>query len=535
MKNMLSKFGTKTVAGAVLIGATLMVGLGVVNNFSGDNQKAANDAALSRFGDSAYNNFMGGNSASRSDLERQMAATQDGYSARFLKGKSDGTEPGDAFSSDGAYAEGVRADEGFVYGPDGAYGAGANGAYANGDAYNPFGSTYEQDVEGMTEADALAYNSAKGEAAFQEMQAAAASAGNVAGGKGGKAGKGAKGGKGGKNQVRPSTQINKLASSNGGSSFGANGGGTSGGGVGSSSFSGGSIGGSDSNTRALPQNSVEYTNSEAFKFGRAGGMGGFNVGFRGQAYKGGNDKGRGAAGDMYLAAAYSGKALASQQAVGQKSLAEAAFDGSNPEGIVSPIEEGATIGKVANSLLDGASMGGLPDELAAAMNDTAALLEETARQQEEMAALQSQYYNKYLPLVLGTLAMGVALLVLTQLAYMYPAAWWFWVAAGVMSIAALAFISYHLWGWGGESGANSLLGLVDQMRDTERFGLVNQGMEDTFRKMDNWAYGVSGGLAAVLGLCWIPWSGVQNVLAEGISQVAMWSKDVSWLIALLAL
>ena len=523
MKNMLSKFGTKTVAGAVLVGATLMVGLGVVSNFSGDSQKAANDAALSHFGNSAYNSSVGGSSASRADLERQMSATQDGYSARFLRGKSDGTEPGDAFSSDGAYAEGVRADEGFVYGPDGAYGPnGANGAYANGDAYDPFGSTYEQGVDGMREANASTYDAASGDAQFQALQqAAAAAAGNTAGGKGakggkgGKGGKGAKGGKDGKNQVRPATQINKLASSSGGSSFGASGGGASGG-AGGSSFGGGSaIGGNDSNTRALPRNSVEYQDSEAFKFGRAGGIGGQNVGFRGQTYKGGNDKGRGAAGDLYMAAAYSGKSVASQQDVGQKSLAEAAFDGSNPEGIVSPIEEGATIGKVANSLLDAASMGGLPDELAAAMNDTAALLEETARQQEEMAALQEAINDKYKALIIGALIMAVALFFVVKAAYAATVAWPLWIVAGVLAAAALTFVWCMLY-----AGDNSIVGMIKQMADEERFGLVNEGIDIEGKKSTAAWCGV--GLSVILGLCFVPWENVISSISEflGISSSA---------------
>ena len=541
MKNMFSQLGTKKVAGVVLAGATLLVGLGVVSNFSGS-QKAANEAALSRFGDSAYNNFTGGSSASRADLERQMSARQDGYSARFLKGKSDGTEPGEAYGSDGAYAEGVRADEGFVYGSDGAYGSGsgvnaAGGAYANGETYNPFGSTYEQGAGGIEEGSLG--GSGLSESDFQAAQgAAAAAAGKGVKGKGGKSGKGGaeSAAAGQRGKLRPATQINKLAASKGGSSFGSGAGGGALGG-GSASFGAGSaMGGGDNNTRALPQAGAGDANSQAFKFGRAGGMGGFNVGFNGQEGKGGITKGRGAANDLYLATAYSGKALATRQDDGSKALAEAAFDGSNPEDIVSPIQEGASIDKVASTLLDANSMGGLPNDIAAAMGKVGKTLQETAEQQAELAELQNQYYNKYVPLVLGTLGFGLAILILAQLWYMYPAAWWFGVAAGVVSLAALAFISYHLWGWGGESSANSLLGLVEQMRDPDKFGPVNQGMESQFNSMENWAYGISGGLTAILGLCWIPWSGVQDIICTGLEKIAsLGPKTAGWLIKLLAL
>ena len=164
MKNIFSKLGTKTIAGAVLVGATFMVGLGVVNNFSDGKQKAANEVALSRFGNRGT---MGGSSASRADLERQMLAAQEGYSARFLKGKADGSDDGSSYSSDGAYEEGVRADEGFVYSSDGGLSKAdfrmryynSDGSYANGDMYNPFGSTYEQGEGGMGEdfSDSAAY------------------------------------------------------------------------------------------------------------------------------------------------------------------------------------------------------------------------------------------------------------------------------------------------------------------------------------------------------------------------------------------
>lgn len=136
MKNMLATLGSKKAIGAALVAVTLVVGLGVVNNFSDTDKRRANDEALSNFGDNSYNNFYG-NTASRSDLERQLSLGQDSNTARFFRGTSDGADEDDAFSADGAYGEGVRSDEGFVYG-DVNYGKG--GAYGNGaqgGAYDP--------------------------------------------------------------------------------------------------------------------------------------------------------------------------------------------------------------------------------------------------------------------------------------------------------------------------------------------------------------------------------------------------------------
>lgn len=100
LKNILAKLGSKKVAGAILVMATLLVGIGVISNFS-DDQKIANDAALSRFKDNAFNNF-NNDTANRAALERQMYAQQDKNTARFLQGKNNqyGMDEDDAFSSD---------------------------------------------------------------------------------------------------------------------------------------------------------------------------------------------------------------------------------------------------------------------------------------------------------------------------------------------------------------------------------------------------------------------------------------------------
>lgn len=498
MKNIFSNFGTKKVAGVVLAGATLLVGLGVVNNFSSSSQKAANEAALSRFGESAYNNFVGGSSASRADLERQMSATQAGYGARFLKGKSEGVEPDEALSSDGAYAEGIRSNEGFVYGPGSVNG----GAYGEGGVYNPINSTYEQNVGGQEFEGYDGKGSGYGEAQFQAAEAAAAAAAKAA------KGQNAKGGKGGQGNaargIRPATQINKMAASDSKSTFGAGTGGSGGMSGGSASFDSGSTGSSDNNTRALPQANAQagISDGNAFKFGRAGGMGGFSADFKGAESRGGHNRSYSATTDMQMAAVYSNKAVASNKDVGQKSLAEAAFDGSNPEDITPTIPEGASIGQVASTLMSGSNIN-LPDAESLIPPEVQDTLKETMKQQQELLALQKKISNKLLGMIIAVAAMAVGLFFLVKAAYSAP---WptnliLFIAASVLSTAALLTIAGCLW-W----GDNSIIDMIKQMGDQDKFGLVNQGI-DVGGKITS-TYMISAELALLLGMCWIPWGNI---------------------------
>ena len=501
MKNIFSNFGTKKVAGVVLAGATLLVGLGVVSNFSGDSQKANNEAALSRFANGSYNSASvgGSRSASRADLERQMAAGQDGYSARFLKGRSDGTEAEDAFSSDGAYAEGVRgANSPYGPGADGAYGANG-GAYTNGDVYDPFGSTYEQGDEGLREAGSATPGDTRDAVQqFQDIQNAAAAAGKGAKGKGGKGGEGAAAG--GRQGVRPATQINKLSTSKGGSSFGSGGAGGARGG-GSSFGTGTGATGGDNNTHVLPPTNVGKTgDGNSFKLGRAGGMGGFNVGFNGKEVKGGNNRGTGAASDLQLAAAYSKKAVSSSQSEGQKSLAEAAFDGSNPEDLAPTIPEDASIAQVASNLMDGSKLN-LPSGESLIPPEVEDNLKEVARQQAELTALQAKLSKKLLWMIGTVTAMAIALFFLVRAFYtsdVWTKLGWL-IASIALSAVALATIALFMW-----AGEDSIVNLIKRMADKDKFGLVNQGL-DVGGKLNS-TYGLAAALAGLLGLCWVPWS-----------------------------
>ena len=495
MKNILSKLGTKKVAGIVLVGATLVVGFGVVNNFSGGSQKAANEAALSRFEDNYYNVFTGGRSASRADLERQISAGQDKYTARFLKGKSEGTDDSDAFSSDGAYAEGVRSDEGFVYGPESSYGGnGVNGvggneyninAYSNGDAYNPFGSTYEESIELRGKAN----NSGSVNGAQSVEDAAAASAGKAAKGKKGKGAKSAK------DKGDNATQINKLQASKGGSSFNK-GGGTSGGAMGGGDMSSGSARRNDSSARNLPQVNAQAgtADSNAFKFGRAGGMGGFNVGVNGRGVNGNGGETKGALNDALKARYYSGKGTKTSYSAGKKSSVESAFDGSGTE-TDREIDDNATIEKVVNDLLDEPDM---PD-----LKPLKPVILDIQSQLNGLSNLQKKTNNMIWGMIAATVISAIALGFLVQQAYAFPAAWWWWVAAAAASAVALAAIACFMW-----AGDGSIVRMIRQMGDNDKFGLVNQSIDVGKNLRD--AGLIAGGCVLALGLMWIPWKNIIN-------------------------
>lgn len=490
MKNIFSQLGTKKVAGIVLVGATLMVGLGVVNNFSGGSQKAANEAALARFTSGTSNTFTSGSSASRADLERQMSATQSGYSARFLKGKADGTEAAEAFSSDGAYAEGIRSADGSVYGQ------GAENGF-----YQPFTSTYEQ-VEGGNEEDLTSQGSGYGEGQFRDVEAAAAAASK------GLKGKNAKNGKSAGNQagqIRPATQINKMGASNGGSSFGSGGTGGSAGGGARSFGAGDSVGGGDNNTRALPQNNIKTPDMEAFKLGRSGGMGGFNnVGPNGRDYRGGQSQGNGAASDLQLAVAYSGKAVISNKSTEEKSLAEAAFDGSNPDDMTPSVEEGASVNRVASSLMGGLKVD-LPD-----LKDTLDLepeLQDTAQKAAELAALQKKLTGLQWATVIGALVLSIAIGIVKNI----PVYGWF--IAAVISVLAAGLLFFM---------GVKMYDIIAEMQD-QKFKAVNQGIDIIGKQ---WAVGktlVMSGLLVAAG--WTNmwqniWNGITELFSGGASAAA---------------
>lgn len=482
LKNILAKLGSKKVAGAILVMATLLVGIGVISNFS-DDQKIANDAALSRFKDNAFNNF-NNDTANRAALERQMYAQQDKNTARFLQGKNNqyGMDEDDAFSSDGAYAEGVRSDEGFVYGDGSAY-----------DPSNPryVAGTYDENGNLVMDGSG-SFNRAMQGGAYSAGADSSESANDEAGASSAKdKNKGAKG----KNKIKntPQTQLNRLAASSGSSAYGSSGGSGSGFSGGSANINTGAF--RDSNTRALPQNNTQIAendiNVKAFRNGRGGAMGGMNVARSsgGLSDTGKGTRGNGAASDLQIATAYSGKAIASDAEARAKMLAQAAFDGSNPEEIGATIESGATIQKVANELMGGNTSNSLPNGFNNGMQQIKEELDNLQNQQEKLSQLQKDLTKRYLQLLLGTIGFFTAIAILVACNNVYTT-----IAAGVLTGVAALFIAAQLWGgdWG-------IFDIIRKMGSDELSG-VNQGINLQGKKIIAGAAGVLCGV--IIGLAW---------------------------------
>ncbi|MCR5504426.1 MAG: hypothetical protein K6E94_02495 [Elusimicrobiaceae bacterium] len=460
IKDIIAKLGSKKVAGAILVMATLLVGIGVISNFS-DDQKIANDAALSRFNDNAFNNF--GSSTSRSALERQMSAQQDKNTARFLQGKNtqDGMDEEDAFSSDGAYAEGVNGDEGFVYGDTGTYDP-SNPRYVAG-AYDEDGNLVR---DGFGANGGSMSNRASQGGSYGVGIGGSDDSGDEAGANDAKGAKGKNKGKG-KNKVKNAkqTQLNRLAVGNGSSA-------TSSGGSGSSSgISGADINtGSfkDSNKRALPQNNPAEKkgeeSSKAFQFGRGGNMGGMNVarstGGNASGTKG-DRGGNSALMDLSNVAAYTGKAMQSKTSAGMKELAMAGFENSD-EYIGATIDQGATITGVANQLLSGTTVNNLPN--APKPSDIIPPLEETKNDIEKLNKLNDSLFWMYVGMFAASLAASLVVYFLAKATFPYHM-----LVAAAAALINEGIISTFLWG-----GSESINGLIDQIGDlSDEIGVNN--------------------------------------------------------------
>lgn len=536
MKNILAKLGSKKVMGAVLVMVTLVVGLGVVSNFNNAGQKQANEAALSKFEDNAYNNSFYGSTASRADLEMQMSAQQDKNTARFLRSKGEGIDEDEAFSSDGAYAEGVRTDEGFVYGNSG-YQGGANGnggAYAQGGAYGQAGVNGAYDpsnpmyAQGGVDENGVPYGAAgaNGVNGFDENGVPYGADGYGAGARGGAYGAaGAAGGVNGQdeaaagaegadsaaakaakakqakeraNRLRRATQINKLANAGGVSrSWGGASGGGNAGGAGSAAMGGNTR--ADNARRALPSTDAAQANganSNAFKFGRGGTMGGFNVASAGGAEANGT-KGRGlnAAESLVHAGIMSSKAVASQVKEGAKSQAEGAFDGSSDTSETPEIDTGAGIQAVNPVLNDPNNNPGLPKDWTPEDNTMTGFSEA----EKEFSDLQKDLTSKYIEMaimwVVSFLAIWAAIKFIPQ-----P---WGGIVAAVLTVAALVWAAMIFWG-----NDNGIFDIIRKMGDEKfkKFNLVT----DAELEKKNWiAIGASIATVAVLGAAW--YSGISSL------------------------
>lgn len=368
------------------------------------------------------------------------------YSASALSGsgseRNKATKEQANFEAARAYLNSPKAGQaGSAPGTNG-NGRGASGDYGDGSFYQPFGATYEQSV-GME--GTAAGSSGYGEGQFQATQSAVAQAA----GEGTKAGKSAKGGqdfKGSQDRgVRNATKINKLTSSRGGSSFG---GGTSGGARGgsyggSNSTIGGTSGSADSTSRALPQAGPDQTNAEAFKFGRGGTMGGFNVGVNGGELKEGNRGGKGANNDLVRAAYYSAKAAKGSQSEGDKVLADAAFDGARPEEVPATVDTGAYVSDVLRGLGGDLDMKSPKSDVYKPIRDD---VKDLAEKAEELTGLQNKLVNLQWITFGGALVFSIAISVLKSIP---------WLAGIVTGVAALLLTGMSLW----------MFNIFDQMVD----------------------------------------------------------------------
>lgn len=571
MKNLLSGIGSKKIMGAALVMVTLGVGLGVVNNFSGNDQKRANDAALSNLSENSYNTFPGG-AVSRSELERQLGAEQDNNTARFFRMAPDGS----TIDEDDEYNPDMDS-EGFVYG-SGSNGQGGAGqgsvrqgaeGYSNnyqgyqGDMYGAGipagaegGAEYSQggqDMQGTVgggqgkaapqgnfrgpgsiknskESNASGNYTVKGKKSvntFAKPSNPSASEGgaggtSVAGGAAGSDSKNnmakpkeaaakaekAKKDRAERNRIRRETQLNKLASAGGGSgSSGSISGGSSGGSSLGGSGSGGSSSGAVRNSNSAP--AAVDNSSSGFKAGRNSAMGGFNVARAGYAGSGEGASPKGGGGDrssinQLLYSHSASKNAARLTSEGSKEAARDAFEqnGENDTGVL--IADGASIRNAISQLPDSGSAGKAPS---LSLANTEAKIQQ---QEDALDELQKKINNKYLWLILGTLVIGIVLGYVVKLAYDAPAAWWWWVIAGVLTLGAFAFIHAMVHGFGngmfGEPGEDSILGMINQMDDKDKFGMINESLDtDGKRRSAWWTY---GGLLLGIGLCWLPWENI---------------------------
>ena len=510
IKNLLAKFGSKKVAGAVLVMATLLVGIGVISNFS-DSQKAENDVALSRFNDNAFNNF-NGSGVNRASLERQMSAQQNVNTARFLQSKNDQEymDEDDAFSSDGAYAEGMNGDEGFVYGEGCAYGNGTS------DPSNPMyvASAYDEDGNPITGYDEngnpiIGYDEHGNPISGRAIQGGAYGMGGAGvngedSAVGSVKGKGAKGKNKGvkgknKNQKDSGTQLNRLAVSSSASPKGSSGSGSSAN-ISAANIDTGTF--RDTNKRELPQNNPNIKEEDsavkAFRNGRGGSMGGFNVArMSGGVSSGKGDRGGGnAAMDLTNVAAYTNKAIQSKTVEGEKRLAMAGFEGSD-DFIGATIEAGSSIEKVANNLLGGDSSGGFDGGGGGGVATPPPPTKDLQDQLKKLKKLKQDLMKRYLTLIFGTLGFFLAIAILVACNNIYTT-----IAAGVLTAAAAVFIAAQLWGgdWG-------IFDIIRKM-SSDDLSDVNQGMDFGIKRFIAAFAGVA--CATIIGLAWS--KGVQKVV-----------------------
>ena len=484
--------------GAALVMVTLAVGIGVVGNFSGDDRKRADEAALSQLGENSYNTFPGG--ISRSDLERQLSSGQEGNTARFLRTSPDGNiEEDDNLNGE------FMPNEGFVYGEGANYGQGGSaggmegyarnleggpsatadiGGFAGGVNANQAEAMYGQGTQSEQEGqnsvrssqDKLNQMYAQGGVPSKGVRAAKSESNkntaftvkgkksiNTFSGKSGSADTGViQGGAAGsgsaeakaaatkeaaskaekakkdreeRNRIRRETQINRLASAGGGSSsFSSSGGSSSGG-----SSLGGAIQGDTSSRPVLGANSAPAAtdnSSSGFKAGRGGNMGGFNVARSGYAGSGEGASPKGGSGDRSAInqMAYSFSASKNAARLTSEGSKEAARDAFEQNG---ENDTGAVIesgASIKNAISQLPDSGTVGDTPSAGLLGAGSGIEAKEKQLED---LQDDLGKAYWELILGTLAISIGVWLLSKIGSNISGPW----GVAIMIAAMLAMLA----------------------------------------------------------------------------------------------
>ena len=359
---------------------------------------------------------------------------------------------------------------------DGAYGPrGETDAYSNGDVYNPFGTTYETGVSGLVEPGSRSGGSGYTEQQFQAAQQAAAAAASSAKGKGSKTGAPA---------VRQATQVGKLTASSGGSSFGnsAKGGSSLIGGNSGVSSGGVSNSGKDNNTRALPQAGAgQPVSTGAFKNGRSGGLGGFNVaaGKNGgtsaeQGGAKGGSRGGNAKAELNAAYNFSSKAVATLQSEGEKGFAKAAQEAANAfDGGAIDDGSGPSIdGKIPRNMKGNKLGGGLFGRGSLGLDTIQSDFEDHGTKKSRLLnCLKSHLTWALVATLIACIAIGFIL---------QTKVWYTYLIAAVVAIAAL----YSIWLMDYDGDGMNIIQTISELAALRQ--------EDGQSNPSWWAYGALG-------------------------------------------
>ena len=201
---------------------------------------------------------------------------------------------------------------------------------------------------------------------------------------------------------------------------------------------------------------------------------------------------------------YSNKAAVTQQEEGEKSLAEAAFDGSNPENMGPTIADGATIAQVASELSKGLQIDppSIDNPEATPDEDDGPTLEERIQMEAELAKLQKKLTILKWATAIGALIFSILIAVIKDIA-----GYGTLVAGIITAVAALLLVGMGLW----------MKNIVDQMADP-KFKYVNQTIN--FKGEYNTVLAVSLLSAALVAAGWTSmwknaWNSIQSFFKGG--------------------